>query len=112
MYKIVKNLLKQCAPYGLMVIWLNRRYGIKIDEPLFYYRGSIKRIKRIIKFGLPYGLVRWYRHPSVVASTVSFDHSNNKSQCVFYIDSSIADQEELNSRMAQEVINRGIDNAN
>ena len=112
MYKIVKNLLKQCAPYGLMVMWLNRRYGIKIDEPLFYYGGSVKRLKRLVKFVLPYGLVCRYRYPSVVASTMLFDPANNKSQCVFYIDSSIANPDELNSRMAQEVINRGIDNAN
>ena len=112
MYKMVKSLIKQFAPYGLMVTWLNRRYGMKIDEPLFYYGGSIKRIKRLIKFVLPYGLVCWHRYPSVISSASLFNSVNNKSQCVFYIDPSVANQDELNSRISQEVINRGIEDAN
>ena len=56
MTKKTRGIIKQFAPYGLMVIWLRRQYGYKIDEPLFFYRGFFKRLKRIVKFLLPYGI--------------------------------------------------------
>lgn len=58
-------MLKWIAPYGLMRIWLLRKYGYRIDEPLFYYRGMKKRLRRMIKFSLPYGLVMAHRRKAI-----------------------------------------------
>ena len=61
MTKKTRGRIKQFVPYGLMVIWLRRQYGYIIDEPLFYYKGFFKRLKRIVKFMLPYGISNRFR---------------------------------------------------
>lgn len=52
---------KQFVPYGLMCRWLTYKYGIVEDVPLFYYPSWSKRIRRIFKFMLPYGLIKAFR---------------------------------------------------
>lgn len=56
--RVVKGVLKNCAPYWLMRDWLIVKYGMTIDKNVFAYPGKVKRIKRIVKFMLPYGVVR------------------------------------------------------
>ncbi len=53
--------LKLLLPYGVMCLWLRSYYGIVEDQPLFAYPGFFKRCKRIVKFALPYGLVKRFR---------------------------------------------------
>ena len=53
--------IKYFLPYGLMTKWLAYKYKMKIDEPLLYYPGFKKRIWRLVKFALPYGLIEWYK---------------------------------------------------
>lgn len=58
MMKSVRRLAKQIIPFGLMRRWLIYRYGVEVDQPLFHYPGVFKGLKRIVKFALPYGVVR------------------------------------------------------
>ena len=53
----LRAILKNIAPYGVTCAWKRRRYGIIEDQPLFHYPGWGKRIRRIVKFSLPYCLV-------------------------------------------------------
>ena len=55
--------VKYLLPWGIMRVWLKKKYGIIIDEPLFYYYGYRKCAKRIVKFLMPYGIVRKYAKP-------------------------------------------------
>lgn len=64
--KIIKNL----APYGVTCAWKRKRYGIIEDEPLLYYPGTFKRIKRLIKFSLPYCLSKKVRREYVFSSGI------------------------------------------
>ena len=57
------GLLLQVLPYGAVCRWLLVRRGYKIDEKLFYYEGLAKRLRRCIKFALPYCLVMRFRKP-------------------------------------------------
>ena len=57
----IKKRIKYIIPYGIMYKWIAHKYHMKIDEPLFYYSSVGKRIKRIVKFALPYGLIEWYK---------------------------------------------------
>ena len=57
----VRFVAKQFMPYGVMVRWLEFKYGRIIDKPLFYYHGFFKKVRRLIKFILPYFLVMWFR---------------------------------------------------
>ena len=59
------RIAKQFVPYGLMRVWLKARYGMVIDEPLMAYPGFFKRVKRVVKFSLPYGLVEAWKHADV-----------------------------------------------
>lgn len=54
-------LFVQLLPYFLVVAWWRRYRGIELDKPLFFYRGTVKRLGRIVKFVLPYGLVNLVR---------------------------------------------------
>lgn len=53
--------IKQFFPYGVMCVWLKRRYRTEIDKPLFHYGFGRKIIKRMVKFAMPYGLVMKWR---------------------------------------------------
>lgn len=113
----MRKIIKQFVPYGIMCIWLIDQYGIKVDESLFRYAGRAKRIKRLIKFSLPYGLVQWYKRRKYEfpmfeqqVNTVVSRRCRNRN--VFYVASSVANQDELNTRMAVEVEKRGIPYAN
>ena len=55
--KAVRFVIKMFVPYGLMLPWLSKVYGIKLDEPLLYYPGGMKRFRRLLKFLMPYGLI-------------------------------------------------------
>lgn len=59
--KFIRGLLKQFVPYGLMCVWLRRHYGIVEDVPLLFYPGFFKRVRRVVKFSLPYGLVKRFK---------------------------------------------------
>ncbi len=50
-----------CLPYGAVCAWMRMAYGSCEDKPLFFYSGVLKRAKRMVKFMLPYGLVRAFR---------------------------------------------------
>lgn len=57
-----REIVKQFVPYGIMCTWLRSRYGLVEDLPLLAYPGVIKRMKRTIKFALPYGVIKaWKR---------------------------------------------------
>ena len=64
--KRVRGFFKQLVPYGLMCVWLRRHYGIERDKPLFYYPGWGKRLRRVVKFSLPYGLTMRLKRPEPV----------------------------------------------
>lgn len=81
MIKKVRGCIKLFVPYGLMVIWLRKRYGRKIDEPLLFYRGFLKRIKRIVKFMLPYGIAMRLRRQFLQTFAQSPVLSINWSAC-------------------------------
>ena len=57
----LRGTIKNFVPYGIMVRWLEFRYGKIIDKPLFYYPGFFKRAKRLIKFCLPYFVAMRFR---------------------------------------------------
>lgn len=57
----VRYLLKQLIPYGLMCMWIRRRYKEEIDKPLMFYPGMLKMFRRLVKFSLPYGVVQFFR---------------------------------------------------
>ena len=57
MLKILRRIIKQIVPYGVMLVWLKSRYSMEVDKPLMYYPGFMKRMRRIVKFLLPFGLV-------------------------------------------------------
>lgn len=57
MLKVMRYVAKQFVPYGAMRIWLLKRYGQVLDLPLCYYPGLGKRLRRVVKFMLPYGFV-------------------------------------------------------
>ena len=48
-------------PHGLAAYWLMKHGGLQIDKPFLYYPSKAKRLRRLVKFCLPYGLVRWFR---------------------------------------------------
>lgn len=111
--KAVRSAVKQLVPYGLMCVWLRRRYGIIEDLPLLAYPGYAKCLRRLVKFSLPYGLIHGYRRmtssfPPPVQSACGF----SGNWFVFSIDPAVANLDELNSRMAAEVSRRGISYAN
>lgn len=54
-------IIKQCLPYGLMILWLRKHYHIIEDRELLAYPGWGKRVKRLIKFALPYGIIRLWK---------------------------------------------------
>lgn len=56
-----RGYIKQFIPYGLMCIWLHKRYGIEKDQPILAYPGFWKRAKRLLKFVLPFGLVETWK---------------------------------------------------
>ena len=68
MIKGIRGFLKQFVPYGLMCVWLRKRYGIIRDRPLLFYSGIAKRLRRLVKFGLPYGLVMKIKRPDRIVS--------------------------------------------
>lgn len=70
-----RSFLKHLAPYGLMVVWLRFRYATEIDKPLLYYPGALKRIRRVIKFLLPFGLVMRIRHAEAKSAPSTTLHS-------------------------------------
>lgn len=48
-------------PYGF-VCWVHKcRYGVREEYPLLAFRGLAKRLRRVVKFAFPYGLVNYYR---------------------------------------------------
>ena len=57
MIKNIRFVIKQVSPYGIMLVWLKSRYSMEIDKPLMYYPGFMKRVRRVVKFLLPFGLV-------------------------------------------------------
>lgn len=57
--KCIRTFVKMLIPYGVMVSWLLAKYGMKIDEPLFAYGGRMKTFKRLVKFALPFGIVKF-----------------------------------------------------
>lgn len=59
----LRVLLKNIAPYGATCAWKRKRYGIVEDQSLFYYPGLSKRLRRIVKFVLPYCLVNRVKRP-------------------------------------------------
>ena len=61
--KRLRGIAKQFVPYGLMGIWLKRHYGVVQDKPLLFYPGLAKRLRRLVKFSLPYGLVMKVKQP-------------------------------------------------
>lgn len=61
----LRRIIKNIAPYGVTCAWKRRRYGIVEDRPLLYYPGLCKRLKRIVKFSLPYFLVSRVKRPYV-----------------------------------------------
>ena len=66
--------MKQFIPYGIMVRWLEFKYGETIDKPLFYYPGLLKKVKRLVKFSLPYWVVMRVREDYCEASNVADEH--------------------------------------
>lgn len=59
--KIFRRLVKSLLPYGFVCWWRRHMWDEHIDETLFFYQGFAKRVKRLAKFSLPYGLVMKYR---------------------------------------------------
>ena len=124
--KTVLHGIKLLLPYGFVCRWLKRHRGIVEDLPLFAYPGFAKRLRRLVKFAMPYGLVRRYKrghHSGMVRDSRCDSLSTNQREerradernrnlHVFYVDSAVANQDELNSRMAAEVTKRGIPYAN
>ena len=49
------------VPYGLMCVWLRKRYDMMEDVPLMAYPNTGKRIRRAVKFMLPYGPVKLWK---------------------------------------------------
>lgn len=58
---LIKRIVKGLAPYGLVCAWKRMGYGDSSERPLFAYPGALKRMKRIVKFSLPYAAVKKYR---------------------------------------------------
>ena len=48
MIKNTRFVIKQVAPYGIMLVWLKSRYSMEIDKPLMYYPGFMKRVRRVV----------------------------------------------------------------
>lgn len=57
----IRTIAKMFLPYGLMVSYLLSKYGMEIEDPLFAYGGRMKKLKRLVKFALPYGVVEIIR---------------------------------------------------
>lgn len=57
----IKALIKGALPYGVVCAWQRMVYGSGYERPLFAYPGVFKRMKRIVKFSLPYAAVKKYR---------------------------------------------------
>lgn len=69
-----RGFVKLFVPYGLMVSWVRETYGRKIDEPLFYFPGKLRCVGRMVKFALPYGLVRvFHRRQSLSGRSAVVD---------------------------------------
>ena len=61
-YGIVKGLAFVFVPYGLAALWLAKKQNKPIDMPLFYYKGKMKTLRRLVKFCLPFGPVYMFRN--------------------------------------------------
>lgn len=59
--RILVSALTALLPYGLVVHWWRRYRSIEIDRPLLAYPGWSKRLRRLVKFALPYGAVMAFR---------------------------------------------------
>ena len=57
----VLGILVALLPYGVVVWWWRRFRGIEVDKSLFFYKGFRKRVRRVVKFVLPYGLANVFR---------------------------------------------------
>ena len=60
--RLLVSALMALLPYGFVVGWWRRNRGVEIDRPLFAYPGFAKRLRRIVKFALPYGAVMVVRN--------------------------------------------------
>ena len=54
-------LTKNLVPYGIMCDWIRYRYNMEEDKKLFAYPGFGKKCRRIVKFMLPYGIVKGWK---------------------------------------------------
>lgn len=48
---------RTALPWGCVCAWQRRRFGRADDVPLLFYKGFGKRLRRLVKFVLPYGVV-------------------------------------------------------
>lgn len=71
MMKKIRFVVKRFVPYGIMVWWLKFQYGQRIDMPLMFYPGFAKRLKRLVKFLLPYGIAVKFVKPFVDVQALS-----------------------------------------
>lgn len=53
----IRYVISLFVPFGLLRWWCMKRYGYKLDESLFYFPGTIRRILRTVKFICPYCLL-------------------------------------------------------
>ncbi len=60
--RLLVSALMALLPYGFVVGWWRRNRDVEIDRPLFAYPGFAKRLRRIVKFALPYGAVMVVRN--------------------------------------------------
>ena len=61
----MSDLFKRILPYGIVCRWQAAHREVAMDRPLFFYPGFGKRLRRIVKFSLPYGLVMSFRERMV-----------------------------------------------
>ena len=54
----LRRLAKACLPYGVVCAWNRMVHGVGNEKPLSRCSSFGKRLLRIVKFSLPYGLVR------------------------------------------------------
>lgn len=60
--KAAKYVFVALCPYGIVVSWKQKRYGIQEDLPLWAYPPLSKKLRRVVKFALPYGVISiWKR---------------------------------------------------
>lgn len=58
--KRLKSVAKQLLPWGVMRVWIESKYGARIDAPRVPDETMLQKVKRIIKCMLPFGLVQAY----------------------------------------------------